>query len=441
MTRTLAAAALVALAACSPDHWTPPEAPVTPPPPRTPPLGYHTSMALAVVGGTPKLYVPTALAGTSGDLLVVDPTVPGRGTRGAGAQLGKITLGAGESATAIAGDDRVLVAVSANTPKAWIIDPATDTVTKAIPLDGLGRTNFGGREAYVTAVIVDPDRNRAWLAVWNGILAIDLTLGARVPAEDVLAAPSEAPGYDPVRGLIYSVFEDCLTAFDGPVGSTPPPCDSYTAPGPVPMPAGLDIIRVSDGARFTLQRPGALAATPLGLGPDSVAVDATANLAVVADEGTPTQLVVDLSALTLDPATHTASLPEAAYSGYPDFAHSATAIEEGSGLVVMAGEFSPSLAFGTVAEMRAGTPLIHAEMPLLPVFPNGEIWVTGGEPHASFVARIGGKRYGFLVEDSRRWLARLDLDQVDATSPVTPFLLTPAELAPAVTYLDLTRAP
>jgi hypothetical protein len=80
-------------------------------------------------------------------------------------------------------------------------------------------------------------------------------------------------------------------------------------------------------------------------------------------------------------------------------------------------------------------------MPLLPVFPNGETWISAGEPHGSFIAHLGGKRYGFLLEDARRWLARLDLDEVDAISPVTPFLITAAELAPTVTYLDLTRAP
>jgi len=54
---------------------------------------------------------------------------------------------------------------------------------------------------------------------------------------------------------------------------------------------------------------------------------------------------------------------------------------------------------------------------------------------------VDGKRYAVLVREFHDWVARIDLDKVDAISPANPTALSAAELAPAVTYLDLTRAP
>jgi len=445
MTRLLSvsASALLAVAAsCSPRHWTPPPPPPPPPVVRPQPFSYASPMALVQLGDQAKLYVPRGDSGAPGPIAVVDLATPGRGTRGSGALLGTIDLPvAGEYATFVAGDDRVLVAVSFDFPKAWLIDPTTDKVTKEIALDGLGFSAFGSRDAYVTAAIVDPDRNRAWLAVWNGFAVIDLARGERVPGEEVLAAPSEAPGYDAASGLIYAPFYVCADAH-GPAGATPPPCASYNAPGPVLMTSGLNVIRLSDRAVFTLQRPGPSAANPVGLEPDSIAVDTAADLAVVADEDGQVQTALDLSSAVFDEAAKTVQLTSpTAYREFANTVFQSQAADPGSGTFLLATEFTSDLAFATTALLRAGVPPVRGEMPLLPIFPSGVPWLNEGDPHGTAIVRIGGKRYGLQINSDRDWLARIDLDALDATSPVNPTLLSAAEMAPAITYLDLTRAP
>lgn len=442
MNRLLAApiAALLALAAsCSDRHWAPPAPPPPPPPVYPQPLSYATPMALATVGGRAKLYVPRGQPGAAGPLAVVDLLAAGRGTRGAGALLGTVPIPGGAYATVISGDERVLVAASADFPAAWIIDPGTDAVTKEIPLTGMGFSSFGGQDAYVTAVIVDPDRNRAWLAVWNGFAALDLARGERVPAEDVLTAPSESPGYDPVSGLIFAPFYDCALAH-GPAGATPPPCGTFTSPGPVPMEAGLNVIRLSDRTVFTLQRPGPAATAPVGVRPDALAFDPSAHLAIVAEEGSRSTLVLDFAG-----ASYAAGVVQldagAAVRALPGAVYSCTAVHPPSGTVLLAAEFSQEVALSTSAELRAGRPPVALEMPLLPIFPAGVPWVTAGDPHPAAIFEVGGVRHGVLLDSTYRWVARLDLGKLEAVSPANPTALSAAEVAPAVTYLDLTSAP
>ncbi|MBI5070098.1 MAG: hypothetical protein HZB56_17825 [Deltaproteobacteria bacterium] len=444
MTRSLSAAvALAALAAaCSPEHWSPP--PVPPPPPieriATQPAGYTSPMAVAQVGGQAKLYVPTGTYHFAGPIAVLDLSVPGRGTRGAGARVATIDVGGGEYATLVGGDARVLVAASARFPTAWIIDPATDRVTRTIPLGDLGFSTYGARDAHVTGVIVDSGRNRAWLAVWNGFLAIDLTRGERVPAEDVAGAPSESPAYDPVRGLIYAPFYGCAGAH-GPAGATPPPCAEFTTAGGAVMDAGMYVVRVSDRARFTLRRPGASEAAPLGLEPDAISIDVAAGLALVAEEAGGSELVLDLASATFDATAGTVELTAAtAYAEIPGVAYACTATLPATGDILLAAEFAPEVALATSARLLAGQGPIIAEMPLLPL-PGAVAWSTAGDPHGAAIVQVGGKRYGLLLRDLHDWVARIDLDAVDALSPVSPSSLTAAEMAQVVDFLDTSAAP
>lgn len=391
-------------------------------------------IAAVQVSGRLKLYIPLQAGVSPPQVAVVDGGRPGAALANP-ARIGTVDLSRGTAdtdfASAIAGDATGLIAVGVTFPKIWFIDPVTDKVTSVLTLPAsYGTSTFSGRSPYVTGVVVDSPRRRAYLGVYNGFAVVDLDRKAIV---DVIPAPpSESFGYDPVRHRLLAPFYNCALALAGPGGQAFP-CDSVVAAdGTTVITDGLNLLDVDTKALYTLHDPAAAdPAAPVGLVPDSAAVDPTTGVAVVAAEGPGDHARLDLSAVTLDAAkraftvpaiTVTANAPLTGVAFVPDGSF-AFAMQESTDLV---GVYD-----------SGATTLLRARLPDLP----GAVpWVNGADPHPLAAARYGGKAYGFVANQDATWVARIDLAAYRAL-PHAGADLTPAEVAPAVALLDAVTAP
>jgi len=386
------------------------------------PPGQTGALAAVAVGGRLKLYVPEEGGSGNGRIKVLDG---GRAISGAStpARIGTVDLGGSDFAGMVGGNARDLVAASVSQPVVWFIDPATDRVTGTFRLDAsYGNSSFSGRTPFMTGLIVDGTRRRAYIGVYNGYAVVDLDQKKIVG--NVITAPSESFGYDAARNRILSPFYNCTLVTAGP-GGTLPPCDSYKTPGGTTIAHGLNLVDLASGTTYTYQDAAAAdPAAPLGLEPDSASFAPASGLAIVAAEGPGIHQVLDLSKTVLDPANKSFTAPRREVSGVPLTGVAGTpdgsfiaAVQESTDLVAVYGR-------GATAPVRAR----------LPAPPGLTAWESGADPHPLATATWNGRAVAFVASNDGAWVARIDLATLHGLTPAGAEL-TPAEAAVAVTLL------
>lgn len=396
----------------------------------TPPAsGSSGAFGIVTIKGQQKLYLPLGNTVTGGSIAVVDVGRAGNGASGAPALIKTIALGAGPQPYSTAGDDTVVIAASTASPTVWFIDPRTDTVTKTLTLDNRGTSSFTSGGGYVTGVAVDSAHKRAVLSVWNGFAIVDLA--TQTIARTIVAPPSENFGYDSVRERILAPFYDCTSAAD--VNGNPLSiCNDYRAGNNTVMTDGLNVIDLKDDAIYTFQDPAAPnPSQPLGAEPDSAASDPLTGTIVVPSELASDSKIIDLSKAVFDRTKHSVTAPHRSLAA--DL--TGVAVEPGHHLAFWEAEGLNEIA---VAQLGNDATLTRAQ---LPAAPGGTTWSNLGDPHGIAVATgiAGGKPVGFVVNDARTWVARVDLQALLALQHAGT--LGPGETAPAVTMLDATHSP
>jgi hypothetical protein len=408
------------------------------------------AFGVVTVNGKQKLYLP--LIGTTsignGQIAVVDVGVGGNGVSGAKALITDIDLGSTDIPTCTAGTDKVVVAAGTGTYKVWFIDPSTDTVSGTLNLDPtLGNSNFSGTSglSVVTGIAIDPTNNQAILSIWNGFAYVDLT--SKTVTSYTSAAPSENFGFDSTREMILAPFYACSQAYDS--NNMPPAvCATYLATNGMPMVAGFTLIRlVGDaGVPYVYQNPdaggdptcvfgGASACAPFGTEPDSASVDTSTGLAVIPDEGSGVQYILDLSHVTYDDATKSFTAP---VNSSLTVSATGVAIESSSHIAFWESEHSSGIAAVNLNDAYNSNAIpVSAQMPSPPA---GDFWSNLGDPHGVAVTTgiQSGNAVGFVVNDqsaggagSAVWVARIDLQKLLS-------LTSGADISPAVTFLDAT---
>jgi len=392
------------------------------------------AFGVVTVNGKQKLYLP--LLGTTslgdGQIAVVDVGVTGAGVTGAPALVTNIDLGSTDLATCTGGTDQVVIAASTQSYNVWFIDPSTDKVTSTLQLDpNLGNSSFSGGGGIVTGIAMDPTHNQAILSIWDGFAYVDLA--TKTVTSYTAAAPSENFGFDSVRELILAPFYDCSAAY-GDAGQPPAFCNSYMAGDAGVMLAGLNVIRLlgDAGVVYTyenLSAPDPL--NPLGQEPDSASIDTSTGLAVVPDEGSGTQYIIDLSKAAWNDQTLTFTAPTQSSLMIFD---TGVAVESATHLAFWEAEHTSGVA---VADLSAayGSSSPTAVMADMPTPPAGSSWSNLGDPHGVAVTTgiQSGSPVGFVVnEDSSGvWVGRIDLQKMLS-------LGSNADISTAVTFLDAT---
>lgn len=433
----LGAAIVLGAPACSSSSSTGP-VPATP-------VAQASNAAVAVVtaGGAQKAYVyyGPSVEGATGQVAVVDVALAGSGAAGVPARLKLIDIPTTDFGLSVAGSSAGVVAASVVRPEVYFLDPAADTYVATLDLASRFLQPFGPADRdnmMISGLALDPGAKRLYLSVFNGVEVVDTQTRTIVGHFD--APPTENMALDVGRGWLLLPHYGCLAW----VPSPPPGWDTFCARF---HESGMNLVDVRTGVSYAYENPAAPGPdSPLGVEPDGVSVDAGTGLAVVGAEGTNALFGLDLALAQLDASAKTFTAPRRSVENPPpvDGAAvttplSAAAVAHGGAWAIAAREFSAVVGItpGSALKGSGAGSMLLATMPDLP---DGSAWVNRGDPHGVTVATIGGKECAVLVNQDQTWLARIDLAALAGLSHAAPNALTAAEAAPAITYLDMTRA-
>lgn len=251
-------------------------------------------------------------------------------------------------------------------------------------------TGLGGGAAVsagsciVCSMLYDPADDRMVLATAGGYVLFDHN-GSHTSARSIAALPSENFGYDPTRNRILSPR----------YGNGAPP--------------SLDLVDVARGKAYSLDAPPPL------VEPDHGAIDFRTDVAIATEEAGALVYLMDLSDAKLDaPAKGSFQAPQAAIvlSSSTPGRLSGVAVDPGTHLAFLAADVGVTMAVAQLPTSR-GAPLEVADwvVGVVPATPAGTPWYAAGDPHGITLFTLPGssRPYGLLMNDSRRWLAAVDL--------------------------------
>ena len=405
-----------------------------------PASGSTGAFGIVTVGGKQKLYLPATDPITGNAVIeVIDAGQSGSGVTGTGGLIKSIDLGTTAGATATGGDATVVIAASTDVPNIWFIDPNSDSVSKMITLPATyGRSNFSGGGGYVTGIAVDSANHRAILSVYNGFAIVDLK--SQAITQNIQAPPAENFGFDSINQRIVAPFYDCSASSDSS-GAPLTFCNDYKTSTGAVITDGLNLIDLNKNIVYTYQDDAAADPTrPLGGEPDSAAIDPNTSIAVVPSEGNAAQNILDLSKAAYDDAKKSFTIPAANKHQIVNQSLTGVAIEPANHLGFWEAEHTDDLGFIGLSDASQGKgTFLHGHVPNRP---DGSSWRNLGDPHGIAVTTglSNGVPVGFLVSSDRKWVARIDLNQLAQLKPATPGAdLSRTELAPAVTFFDATK--
>jgi hypothetical protein len=346
-----------------------------------------------------------------------------------------VDLGPNGAAEAVAAAPGVVIAVGINYPIIWFIDPATDTVVKELPLPGdYGPWLVSGLYAYMTGVIIDAPRRRAYASVWSGFVVLDLD--TRDIVDHILVAPSENFGFDPTRNRLVAPYYSC--PLPDPALGPPPPCDSYRSPDGTVIAQGLNVVDVATRKVYAYVDAAAPdQSAPAGFEPDSAAVEPSTGRVVLPAEDSSVTLLLDLAAGSFDDLTGTFTAPKVTLSTVAPM--TGVSVEPGSKLAICMQENGETVALFDLPTITADASPPMSTMPLLP-WAAGP-WVGHADPHGVRTGTSGGKPVAWLVNKERTWMARIDLEGYQALSQQLPLGVPPSAMAQVVTYVYTHPAP
>jgi hypothetical protein len=315
-----------------------------------------------------------------------------------GALLTSITMPRGYRPNATAGNQgtQQVVVISYSSADVQIIDAAHDSLASTLTAPVTRVASFSGGSCMICGVLIDPPTNSAILDTAEGYVVLDLITGHFSPF---------IPGT--VAGENFAYNARTRVVLNPTYGQS--------------AGAGLQAITLGDRSVYTYD-------TRVGDVPDSAAIDVMTNIAVVPDEFTDDQYLINMAAARFDAVhvPHVFSAPSSRFristGGWCD-EWTLASIESSSHLLFLGTEFSDCAAVETLPTSSiTGAPPVPPPFHWgrMPAAPDGW-WFNGGDPHgiAVFTSVVDGKPYGFLVRGDQAWVARIDLAGV-ATATTKP---------------------
>lgn len=368
-----------------------------------------TAIITGIVNGqaVDKAYVPIPASGAVAAL-----NIDSQNSTGALVKTIAMPSGFAPNATAANQGTNQVVVVSYTSPTVQIIDATQDNLVASLTSSVSSFASFSGGSCMICGVLVDPSTNSAILDTAQGYLILDLTtkqFSAFIPG----TVAGENFGLNLNSRTVLNP-----TYFQG-------------------IPAGLQAIRLTDNSVFTYS-------SSIGEFPDAVAIDSATGIAVVPDEFTGNQYLINLQAEAFSAPNFSA--PSSVFPiNFTDCGGerndwSLVSAEASTHRLFLATEFADCAA---VEPLPSAAVLGVPPLPTLfrwghmPSAPDGLAWNNGGDPHgiAVFTSVINGKVYGFLIRSDRAWVARIDLQGASNAAQIPGGLQGEIDLTPFVSFL------
>jgi hypothetical protein len=313
------------------------------------------------------------------------------------------------NATAASQSALKVIVISYTSPDVQVVDAATNAITATYTSPVTQFADFSGGSCMICGALVNPglSSNQVLLDTAQGYYTMDLGTGAFTAL--VAANPSENFAFDSTSQVILS--------------------PTYTFDGTATEVQLLDLSgnTISSNASLNI------------IEPDSAAVDLSTGVGVVIDEQGGTQTFINLAQVAVSSGAWTA--PTTVYS-IPFFAEMTyVAVDSASHTLFTSQEFYNMTAIELLpATAPAGAPpaptgYVWAYMPNTP---DGNGYLNGGDPHgvSIFTSVVDGKLYGFLIDQSQTWVAKIDLaGGLAATQIASPPYPGEIDLTSYTTYL------
>lgn len=383
-------------------------------PPVLPSTGANggSSGSTAIITGTvngktvDKAYVPLTFE-QSVSVLNADSTTD------TGAFISSIPMPAGFTPNATAADQgtQQVVVISYNSPDIQIIDASHDTspVTYTSPVTQFA--SFSGGSCMICGVLIDPSTNSAILDTAQGYSLLNLANGSFSPFIQSTVA-GENFGYNQNSKIILN------PTYSQGIGS------------------GLQAINLGDQSVRLFD-------STVGSFPDAAAFDTSTNIAVIPDEFTGNQYLINMGQSVFSSGQFSA--PSTVFPlnftacGGELHDWSLVSVESSNHLLFLGTEFADCAAVETMPTAGvSGAPpnpaVFHwGHMPT----PDGVTWNNGADPHgiAVFTSVVDGRAYGFLIRSDKEWVARIDMAGVRNASLKAGGGTDEVDLTPFVSFL------
>ena len=329
------------------------------------------------------------------------------------ALLASIAMPAGyiPNATAAAASNpnnpRVVV-ISYSSPNVQIIDANSDnvndltsnTVVSTFTAPVTSSVSFNGVSCIICGIVINPAGDQAILSTAQGYFTMDVNAGT------FTALPVVPPAFPGANFTVNPLNQAAELIFSSTYGQDPN----------------------SSGEVQILDLAGNSAVTNTGLGvatPSAVGLDLFTNLAVVNDQNSANQVLLNLNERqNLTSTTWSASqtvVPLTAGCGTPPVPMSMVAIADGvasqnKSHIVFSSQLSGNcVGFEALPFLAVAGPPDPATVTFgygaMPSIPGGAGFSNGNDPNsiAAFVSIFNKKIYGLLVNSNQDWIARLDL--------------------------------
>jgi CHAP domain/IPT/TIG domain len=316
------------------------------------------------------------------------------------------------NATAANQATQQVVVISYSSPDIQIIDASQDSFATTLNSPVTQSAFFSGGSCMICGVLVDTSTNSAILDTSQGYLLLNLAtnqFSSFMPA----TVAGENFGYNPNTRIVLNP-----TYYQG-------------------IPAGLQAIGLTDNSVSSYT-------SSVGSFPDAAAVDINTNIGIIPDEFTGDQYLINMGAASFSSGTFLAPSTKFPINftncGGEQHDWSLVSAESSTHLLFLGTEFADCAAVEPLPSSTiSGAPPLPAifHWGHMPLAPDGSFWINGGDPHgiAAFTSVVNGKAYGFLINISQSWVARIDLAGVRDASLKAGGLQGEVDPSPFVTFL------
>jgi hypothetical protein len=301
-----------------------------------------------------------------------------------------------------------VIVISYYSPAIQVIDATQNKIVASYTAPVTQVANYSGGGCQICGAVIDSTTGKAILDTAQGTILLDLNSGQFSTPYLNLAAENFAYNPNTKIALLPTYGQSSFV--------------------------GLQSLNLATGAVSQLS-------SSVGVEPDSAAIDIVTNLAVIPDENTATQYLVNMQQASYSGNTFTAPVTSFPINAPPcQIFWTLASIENVSHILFLGTEFDGCVGVAMLPSTTVtGPPSMPAPFAWGKVLtsPDGVPWNNGGDPHgiAVFTSVVDGKSYGFLVDSAGPWVAKVDLKGLSTAAALSGGYPGQVDPSPSVVFL------